>query len=488
MDDNELKIILTLQDKVTKEFEGVVNKIKSGSSEMEKSQDKLGKKSNESNKSIVDGIKGQQREMVSLVRMVTRVGFIWGATFGIMIKSVLDLGKEIDNLDRLSIKLGISTSDLSIKFYGFDITANNAKVGVASLQNTFGGFGETLLKIKMGIASVIAEQDILIRQGQGLGNLYGAYSIPPELLSKMPSQEDAIAQIQQENLAKRMASKEGQELLIAEDILFNQLSMSKVEYTRYQFGEQIKLMQLYGVDTQRLQREFSIREAQDEEILLFQLAAQRYQAEGNITAYLENEYNARLMQFKKVNDSERAVAAFTATEEIKFAEKIKQAKLQQFQTIAQGLQGLSNALTAYAGENKKAAKAAAAVALASAIVTGASVILNALETKPFIPVGLAMGALATMMTGVQIATIASQGFAMGGRPPVGTPSLVGERGPELFMPDTSGTIIPNNRLGGYFNQTSIHIEVNNPTIRSDEDIDKLTEEISLRLAREAERL
>lgn len=33
-------------------------------------------------------------------------------------------------------------------------------------------------------------------------------------------------------------------------------------------------------------------------------------------------------------------------------------------------------------------------------------------------------------------------FADGGRPPVGVPSLVGERGPELFVPDRSGTIIP----------------------------------------------
>ena len=40
------------------------------------------------------------------------------------------------------------------------------------------------------------------------------------------------------------------------------------------------------------------------------------------------------------------------------------------------------------------------------------------------------------------------GFANGGRPPVGRASLVGERGPELFVPSTAGTIIPNNKLGG----------------------------------------
>jgi|TARA_Y100000033_G_scaffold3095_1_gene2660 TP901 family phage tail tape measure protein len=44
-------------------------------------------------------------------------------------------------------------------------------------------------------------------------------------------------------------------------------------------------------------------------------------------------------------------------------------------------------------------------------------------------------------------------FADGGRPPVGRPSVVGERGPELFVPRTSGTIIPNHALGGSANVT-----------------------------------
>tara|TARA_R100001591_G_scaffold116363_1_gene133244 strand:- start:134 stop:2653 length:2520 start_codon:yes stop_codon:yes gene_type:complete len=40
------------------------------------------------------------------------------------------------------------------------------------------------------------------------------------------------------------------------------------------------------------------------------------------------------------------------------------------------------------------------------------------------------------------------GFAEGGRPPVGLPSIVGEQGPEVFVPDSAGTIVPNNQLGG----------------------------------------
>lgn len=37
-------------------------------------------------------------------------------------------------------------------------------------------------------------------------------------------------------------------------------------------------------------------------------------------------------------------------------------------------------------------------------------------------------------------------YAEGGRPPVGQPAVVGENGPEVFVPDQPGTIIPNHEL------------------------------------------
>jgi len=45
-------------------------------------------------------------------------------------------------------------------------------------------------------------------------------------------------------------------------------------------------------------------------------------------------------------------------------------------------------------------------------------------------------------------------FADGGSPPVGQASLVGERGPEMFVPRTAGTIIPNNQLSNMMGGSS----------------------------------
>ena len=54
---------------------------------------------------------------------------------------------------------------------------------------------------------------------------------------------------------------------------------------------------------------------------------------------------------------------------------------------------------------------------------------------------------ATANLGTATGSDMMQAFADGGDPPVGQASLVGEAGPELFIPKSAGTIIPNNALG-----------------------------------------
>lgn len=51
------------------------------------------------------------------------------------------------------------------------------------------------------------------------------------------------------------------------------------------------------------------------------------------------------------------------------------------------------------------------------------------------------------------------GFAEGGRPPPNRPSIVGERGPELFVPDRAGVIVPNHMLNPAMGQGLQRIKV-----------------------------
>tara|TARA_B100000424_G_scaffold257798_1_gene239090 strand:+ start:37 stop:2130 length:2094 start_codon:yes stop_codon:yes gene_type:complete len=61
-------------------------------------------------------------------------------------------------------------------------------------------------------------------------------------------------------------------------------------------------------------------------------------------------------------------------------------------------------------------------------------------------------------------------FAAGGMPPVGKPSIVGEKGPEIFVPSSAGTIIPNNKIGGggVVNNINISVDASNTNVEGDD--------------------
>ena len=60
------------------------------------------------------------------------------------------------------------------------------------------------------------------------------------------------------------------------------------------------------------------------------------------------------------------------------------------------------------------------------------------------------------------------GFAAGGTPPVGRPSLVGERGPELFMPGVRGSIIPNDAMGGGGTNVVVNVDASGSSVQGDQ--------------------
>ena len=69
-------------------------------------------------------------------------------------------------------------------------------------------------------------------------------------------------------------------------------------------------------------------------------------------------------------------------------------------------------------------------------------------------------------TGFDTSLISAGAFANGGRPPVGRPSIVGEKGPELFVPDRAGTIIPNHAMGGM--NIVVNVDASGSSVEGDE--------------------
>jgi SLT domain-containing protein len=106
--------------------------------------------------------------------------------------------------------------------------------------------------------------------------------------------------------------------------------------------------------------------------------------------------------------------------------------------------------TALGAHNKKAFEAAKAFNIANAIMNTYMGVTKALATYPF-PFSLIPAGLALTMGMAQVQQIRSQSYsgrALGGPVMGGTPYMVGESGPELFTPSTTGNITRNQDLEG----------------------------------------
>jgi TP901 family phage tail tape measure protein len=62
----------------------------------------------------------------------------------------------------------------------------------------------------------------------------------------------------------------------------------------------------------------------------------------------------------------------------------------------------------------------------------------------------------------------AQHRAIGGPVSAGTPYMVGERGPELFMPSRGGSIIPNNALGGGSTSVVVNVDASGSNVQGDQ--------------------
>ena len=66
-------------------------------------------------------------------------------------------------------------------------------------------------------------------------------------------------------------------------------------------------------------------------------------------------------------------------------------------------------------------------------------------------------------TASNYARIATLGFAEGGRPTPGVPIIVGEKGPEPFIPDVPGTVVPHDQMGDVMAGAAKMVAMSNST-------------------------
>ena len=199
-------------------------------------------------------------------------------------------------------------------------------------------------------------------------------------------------------------------------------------------------MTLPALDPERLKAaSANLREYNEELMTQYRMAALSDKEQAGQKAYEETITKAKAAKIKDAEAVE-ALAQYNrhlaeATDDVAEAQKRAAAVATAFNdTLAQGIGqtilGLSTARDAF----KDFAKQIAATLIQKQI---AEPLANSLT-------GLLGGGIGKIFSGLG----SLLPFADGGDPPVGVPSLVGERGPEIFVPKLAGTILPNHALGG----------------------------------------
>ena len=132
------------------------------------------------------------------------------------------------------------------------------------------------------------------------------------------------------------------------------------------------------------------------------------------------------------------------------AERISFEKKSDMEKTAFALDQAATIFNSLGAQNKKAFEAAKAFNIANAVMNTYMGATKALATYP--PPFNFIAAAAVVAAGLaQVASIRSQQYSgrqLGGPVMSGTPYIVGENGPELFTPNTTGSITRNGDLGG----------------------------------------
>lgn len=128
----------------------------------------------------------------------------------------------------------------------------------------------------------------------------------------------------------------------------------------------------------------------------------------------------------------------------------------QLQTASTMFGDIADITKAWAGEQSGVYKAMFAISKAFAIADATVKIAQGIAAAAANPWPLNLFAMASVIaaTASIVSSIQSVQLEFGGQRALGGPVdtgkafLVGERGPEMFVPSRNGTIVPNNRLGG----------------------------------------
>ena len=385
---------------------------------------------------------------------------IFATAIAAQIEKARAFRKEINNLNLELESMGITStfSRKQIKELAkeFKIT-NDEAIKLATTFKTFGAGQADVLLSAFGSREVFDTLSGLRTTEAVLGKIEGI--------------REEISETQRQDLLQTLATKGSLETQAKlERIIFEQRKKAFVE------GEidKIKILDIPKEfrATEALQKEFANMKrialgSEFENTNSSALKLLETQIKINEQMQFLSEFNAPAEEIRELLNPMRAVLDLSTSIRTGFEES--------FKGIIKGTMSVQDAFRNMLGRIADhfldtAARLAAAQLQRGFLGLFSNLFSFGMSSNPLGMRQQGVGASANMLNRHAVGSSAVQpvlNFANGGRPPVGRASLVGEKGPELFIPDRAGTIIPNHAMGGM--NIVVNVDASGSSVEGDED-------------------
>ena len=423
---NKVRLAMRLFD-----TEGVslVNTLKGGSAaliEMEKEAERLGISLNR------DLVKGVERANDALTNFSSFIGGVFTRTIAELAPAIESITEQLQAWFEMKAASsgGVAqlTKDMAISIVG---AARSIVSAFASITNSVIGFGNALGGVsniyqrifgdKQTVATIEASIAGTVQQLEMLKNL--SKGNDPLIASQAP----LIAELQLSLSMMRELIETGDTLQANKDTPLVDVSgtLAALDQVLVKLAE-VKLTN-------------DVEEVSTTDTSLVDLTAMT----NAQMIDLQDQYEA--ISEGKAFEHQRKMNEMTRLYLIKQSAIQKIAKMKDIEDLKE--EG-KDTLKVLSGSFKAAFALNKAFALKDAIVSTYLAVSKALASAPF-PINLGLGALALANGMAQVQAIRSTQFREKGGPmSAGSPYIVGERGPELIVPNQAANVIPNDQLGG----------------------------------------
>lgn len=268
-------------------------------------------------------------------------------------------------------------------------------------------------------------------------------------LNKQISIEKSAAEQRKTAKQDELQQLQYQKDLMADIMLLNQTLTQNVQLG--QLSNQNKLIGLFGDELKQQQGLMSI---ENERVNAVLAARNKYEQLGkNATAQDAARLQTEISQAQSAADMKVAILEDQMAREKALREDAAKGSQQAADAIAKQFEGFNKA-----GMQTNAVWSSMSNAIDTFVDTGKLKFGDFARSiiQDLIKIELKAQASAILksmggFTGIlgSLGSLFGGFFAGGGQPPVNKPSIVGEKGPELFIPKTAGTIVPNGgAMGG----------------------------------------